>query len=382
MNSSVHELHCGGVANWFPLLPRARPRCQPLSLRVAEISDLARSASCGTNEQSLLSAAEAHNKAALIASDCGLTDLAQQLCWRQFDIFRTATPLAMRTAKLALQPVVNLGRLFIRDGQGARAYQIFQSIFDAISVSALVIVDGRSVDFGRFAMQVESLPEVRRFLWTVLLADGTRALAKAGRWDEALRHVERYKGIGRRMLDGRQVAILGRCAAGDCDGAIALLNDSLTPDAWEAAVAAYLRSLCLSIGDRPLGSSVAVLTKQYLQLDSAPGQHVFNTRLGLSVLAVVGELTGVDLPEVVTRIVREAVVAADAYAAWDVVSDSSGHLNMTKADREELMDVVESSGLHRGSIPADLLDELMEAVASSETHLSHILQTGQQDLAG
>jgi hypothetical protein len=50
-----------------------------------------------------LSAAEALNKAALIASDCGLVDLAQQLCWRQFDIFQAATPLTARTAKPALQ---------------------------------------------------------------------------------------------------------------------------------------------------------------------------------------------------------------------------------------------------------------------------------------
>jgi hypothetical protein len=58
-------------------------------------------------------------------SDCGLADLAQQMCWRQFDIFHAATSLTAKTAKFALQPIVNRGRLATRGGDGARAYQIF-----------------------------------------------------------------------------------------------------------------------------------------------------------------------------------------------------------------------------------------------------------------
>lgn len=90
------------AVDWFPLLPRARPSARALHVRVDEIRRLACSATQGPGEVRLSSAAEALNKAALIASDCGLVDLAQQLCWRQFDIFQAATPLTAKTAKLAL----------------------------------------------------------------------------------------------------------------------------------------------------------------------------------------------------------------------------------------------------------------------------------------
>ncbi|MGH3754979.1 MAG: hypothetical protein ACRDRP_20235 [Pseudonocardiaceae bacterium] len=110
MDRTGSELLCGKVAEWFPLLPRGRPPCRALPCRVDEIRELARSASYGANDARISLAAEAHNKAALILSDCGLADLAQQLCWRQFDIFRAATPLTAKTAKIALQPIVNLGR--------------------------------------------------------------------------------------------------------------------------------------------------------------------------------------------------------------------------------------------------------------------------------
>jgi hypothetical protein len=90
VDGTGHELLRGRVAEWFPLLPRTRPPCRPLPRRIGEISELARSASQGANETRISSATEAHNKAALILSDCGLHGLAQQLCWRQFNIFNAA----------------------------------------------------------------------------------------------------------------------------------------------------------------------------------------------------------------------------------------------------------------------------------------------------
>jgi hypothetical protein len=64
--------------------------------------------------------------------------------------------------------------------------------------------------------------EVRARLRRVLLADGTRTLR--GRWNEALAHIEAHRGVGKRMLDGRQVAVL---AAGDTEQAAALLKDTM-----------------------------------------------------------------------------------------------------------------------------------------------------------
>jgi|ERR1022692_3438921 hypothetical protein len=51
--------------------PRTRPACRALDVRVAQVSDLAHAAAQRTSD-SVLRAAEAHNLAALIVSDCGL----------------------------------------------------------------------------------------------------------------------------------------------------------------------------------------------------------------------------------------------------------------------------------------------------------------------
>ena len=91
------------VAHRFPLVPRTRPVCRALDVRVTQVRELAQAASQRTGE-SLVRAAEAHNLAALIVSDCDLPALARDLCWQQFEVFRTARLSSAAPAKLALQP--------------------------------------------------------------------------------------------------------------------------------------------------------------------------------------------------------------------------------------------------------------------------------------
>ncbi len=357
--------------DWFPLLPRTRPPGQALHLRVDEVRGLACSASQGLNEIRISSAAEALNKAALIASDCGLVDLAQQLCWRQFDLFQAATPLTAKTAKLALQPIVNLGRLATRGGDGARAYRIFENAYDAVRTQAATEIDGRDIDFRRFVNQTEERQEIRKFLWTILLADGTRALTKAGRWGDALRHIEQYKGIGKRMLDGRQVAILARCTTGDYDAALDMLDDSSTPDPWEEAVATCLRTLCLRIGNQPADTSATAMVRAYLRLEPSREHLVFRTRLGLCVIDLAAEARRAGTSQVIARVIRAAV--ADAYSASDVLSHELCRSSMAQAEEDALAAIVELSGLRRGTMPANLLDDLMTSARTSEAQLAQVL---------
>jgi hypothetical protein len=63
-----------------------------------------------------------------------MPDLARDLCWQQFDACTTAGPYGETGAKLALQPLVNLARLRIRDGDGdgESGYQVLQSLYDAV----------------------------------------------------------------------------------------------------------------------------------------------------------------------------------------------------------------------------------------------------------
>lgn len=83
-------MHANPVTRRFPLVARPRPACPPLNERVKEVGDLATAAAEQTGTTGLSLAATAHNKAALIASDCGLADRARSLCQQQFGLGRTA----------------------------------------------------------------------------------------------------------------------------------------------------------------------------------------------------------------------------------------------------------------------------------------------------
>ena len=60
------------------------------------------------------------------------------------------------------------------------------------------------------------------------LAEGSRALTKAGRWQQALAHAEHHNGIGQRLLDGRQTAVLTSALRGGSSSASALLDKSVS----------------------------------------------------------------------------------------------------------------------------------------------------------
>jgi len=352
------------LAEWFPLVPRPRPFCRSLAHRVEEIQQLAQSAQDGPAETRIYSAAEGHNKAALLLSDCGLDTLAHRLCWQQFDLFHAARPLTLRSAKLALQPVVNLGRLLIRTGHHDRAHEVFQNLFAAVRDQTTTMLDGRAIDFSHFVDQPEHFKEIGQFLWAVLLADGTRALTKAGRWHDALHHLQKHKGIGKRMLDGRQVAILERYSAGDHGAALDLLDDCAIPDPWERAVATFLRALCTTTP--PAEVSLTGVVDGFLNLGPTPGHPVFRIRLCLCVLDLAPESKASQLASWITR---EALTSMDAYAVRDVLSHHRCCSNMSEADRTALAAIEQESGLNRGTMPAQLLDALMAAVRTSEAQL-------------
>lgn len=368
-----HTLHSGRIAQWFPLVPRPRPPCRALTQRIDEIGDLAHAASHGAPDDRIVGAAEAHNKAALILSDCGLTDMANQLCWKQYDLFQAAGPLTVKTAKLALQPIVNLGRLLIRAGHGDRAYQVFHNAYDAMRTGTAATIDGRDIDLGGLVATADERRELRRFLWTVLLADGARALTTSGQWDAALRHVERHRGIGTRLLDGRQVAVLAYSAAGDLDRATNILDTTDTPEPWEGAVAAYLHVWCRTAGQRPVGANGAAMVNHYLRLPPEPGQAMFRTRLGLSVLDLAINSDEHAVEDVASRVSRETLDAADAYLAWDVLNDPHRGRIVSQTDSRSLATMVESSGLRREAIPAEALDDLDQAIRASGAHLAQVL---------
>jgi hypothetical protein len=85
--------------------------------------------------------------AALIASDCGLHDLARTLCWQHFDTYLNRWPLDTPTARHALEPLVNLARLLIRTRDANRAHHLLDALFHAVSAHGDAVIDGRSLSF-------------------------------------------------------------------------------------------------------------------------------------------------------------------------------------------------------------------------------------------
>ncbi|MVO90765.1 hypothetical protein GPA10_40005 [Streptomyces sp. p1417] len=343
-------------------------------MRLEQIRTRAHATHRDGSDQSLLRAAQAHNLAALTASDCGLPTLAQELCTRQATLFLKARPFDAATAKLALQPLINIGRLLIRDGRGAVAHRLFEQLYTAAKSQTDRVVDGFTVTFQDLTASAEDHREITKWLWSVLLADGTRALAQAGRWPEALHHARQHKAIGQRLLDGRQITVLAHSTAGEHDQALTLLAASDTPTPWEEAVAATLTLLCRSRAGQAIGPGLTDLVDRYLTgNDDSEHEHAaFRARLGLCAVDLAGDTKACQ--RVVSMLANEAREHADAYVARDLLAHRScaGHLDANTA--WPLRTIAYDAGLGRGSLPPNFHDDLMESIQLSEAALRFALQ--------
>jgi hypothetical protein len=148
----------GQFARRFPLVARPRPTCGPLTQRVADLCERSHQAE---RSRAPAEASAVHNQAALIASDCGLPDLARQWCHRQANVYLRAHPLGAQVARHALEPLTNLARLYIREDQGERAYELMDTLFAAVSSRAYAVVDGVEIP-ADLTDSPEAHQEVRR----------------------------------------------------------------------------------------------------------------------------------------------------------------------------------------------------------------------------
>lgn len=294
------------TAHRFPLIARPRPACTPLADRIAALTTLAANAIAAGN---LVDATHVFNQSALVASDCGAHDLARQWCHR---LARTA--LASRhPGRFALEPVVNLARLRIRAGDGATAWAMLETLYGAITDRATVTIDEITIATADLTPTRESHRELREWAWKVLLGTGAHALASANRWDEARDRLAHHRGVGKRMLDGRQIAVISHALAGRAHQAHAMLRDTIPGEPWENAVTHCLTLLCTPA--RHTDGSML-----YHENSPQPGLAVFWTRLGLNLI----DASGPDHPNaraLAARLVHHAT--HDGYAARDVLTHPS-----------------------------------------------------------
>jgi len=124
----------------FPLLGRPRLACPALTDRVAEIARTAATAQA-QGAGGMAEAAHALNKAALIASDCGLPHLARTWCWQHINLYRQLEQLTVLQASYLLEPVLNLARLQIRAQDGHPACQLLHAMYRAVATNTDLIVE-------------------------------------------------------------------------------------------------------------------------------------------------------------------------------------------------------------------------------------------------
>src|SRR5262245_55641749 len=124
--------------SWFPLVNRPRPPARPLRARTEELTRLARQL---MQAPRIATAAEICNKSALIASDCGVPDLALDLSWAQHHLLTSSPGEAPGVADLAVQPLLNIARQHLRDGRAAEAYGMLDALFRAARQRADITID-------------------------------------------------------------------------------------------------------------------------------------------------------------------------------------------------------------------------------------------------
>ncbi|WP_406730727.1 hypothetical protein [Streptomyces sp. NBC_01794] len=369
------------IAQRFPLIARPRPACLPLPQRVHALVELADTAA-KLGDPSM--ASTVYNQAALVASDVGAPDIAREMCHQHAAAYLQAAPLPGRLAIRALEPVVNLARLQLRAGQADDGRQRLLTLFDAVTTGSPAQVEDIAVPADLVA-NADARQEVRAWLWRVLLADGTRTFTTAGRWTEALAHVEEHRGVGQRMFDGRQVAVLAALTTGNTLGANNLLTSTESGEPWENAVTNCLTVLCSRAAGRVWRRRLQNLVTTYLERPDRDDMTVFNTRLGLAVLDVIASPEDPAARLVVAELHRRTNKATDGYAARETLAHPLFTSLATDREAQDCRALLHACALETGPLPNELRGQLTKALRTSDhtirksvAHLERACPIGQK----
>ncbi|MER5322265.1 hypothetical protein [Streptosporangium roseum] len=367
------------ITRRIPLVCRPKPPGLPLERRIAELTSLTVEPAGAGHHERVARACGVLNFAALIASDCAMPDLAAELCWRQHKIFTNAETLSQDAAVMSLMPLVNIARLLIRESDGDSAYAVLRQLYRAAQQRGATMIGDHDVDLSPLIRTDDDHRKICTELWVTLLIDGARALASLGRWTEAADSMAAYRGVGQRLLDGRQITIMSLLEQDLPQQATDMIESSATTEPWENAVAGILRIYCRPTTSAPAQDELDRVVREALALitDPDPMTAAFRARLGLTALDLAG-----NRPTAHDCDLRSAVVGvacSDAYAARDVLGHHGMRSRMTPRQEQEIVGVFAASGFGAGSIPAAHLDVLTAAVRQGEDSLRALLDRGPGD---
>ncbi|MEU5362256.1 hypothetical protein ABZ354_01885 [Streptomyces sp. NPDC005925] len=360
------------IASRIPLVRRTKAPALPLEERINHLTGLTVAPAGASHHDLVARACGVLNYAALIASDVGLPDLAEDLCWRQHQVFTDAGRLSGRVAVMSLMPLVNLSRLQTRAGHGELAYGLLYCLNDAARHRNKADIEGRTVDLSALTGTDEDHRTVCQELYVTLLVDGARALAQIGRWTDAADAMARHRGIGNRLLDGRQIKIMALMEQGLDQQARDLIDTTQPTEPWERAIALLLHAHCRPNDtpvpepdlDRTVDAAVQLLDHP------DPPTAAFQTRTGLSALEL--DRTGRHVARVLDSLV--SVARLDAYAARDALHHPVAAAALDDRAADALNAVIAAAGLGSGVLSAHHHEALTGAVGHAETELERLLQ--------
>jgi hypothetical protein len=349
------------TARRFPLLGRPRPDCPALPLRIQDVTDAADTA-IQKLEHGMADAAHALNKAALIASDAGMAELARELCWQHIDTYcRAARPLTVLEARYMLEPVLNLARLQIRADQGTPALELLEAMYEAVTKRTDLTIGDHTLPTAHLLGEQAERRKLREWVWLQLLGEGIRTLALANRWADAAEHAHTHNGVGAHLMEGRQAVIIAACIRGDLDEGRKLLAGTTLTQPWEQQVAACLQMMCPEPGNTLMAHHLAIAMRRLAIPGATANFASFRARLGLTVAMLSSAIRPELTTGLLSRVAKHAIETADGYAARDVLGFRERSDGITEWQRIRLRSIATEAGLGLGALPEEIVRGLTTA---------------------
>lgn len=181
------------------------------------------------------------------------------------------------------------------------------------------------------------------------------------------------------MLDGRQIAVIAHCTAGDTQGALALLGTTAAAEPWEHVVTACLTVLCREHAGLLADFERDAMLRSYQNQELVSGRSlaVFRTRLGLTVIDAAGGIGNASARRAAQDLTQHVLSYPDGYAAREILAHCDCGEFLTSSQEHQLARIAEQCRLGHGTIPGHVKDQLAAALGTCEQLIRQELTAAQ-----
>lgn len=325
-------------------------------------------------EHGIAAAAHALNKAALIASDAGMADLAEDLCWQHINVYRHLTrPLTIFEARYMLEPVINLARLQIRAEQGRPALQLLKDLYEAVTQRGNLTVGNQTLPTGNLAGDQAERRKLREWAWLHLLGEGIRTHTLAGRWTDAAEHARAHNGVGAHLMEGRQAVIIAARIQDNLPESRELLAAAAPTQPWERQVAACLHMMCWPEDGAVIARCLTPATPRPAIPSPAANYASYRAKLGLTLAILADDTRPALAAKLLNRVAQHAIHSGDGYAARDVLGFREPQTGITESQQARLRGIAAEAGLGLGNLPHNIVLSITTTASTAAAALNSAL---------